>query len=147
MKAWMLACVALAGAAITVQGGFNARLRTVIGAPWLAGAWIIGTEAAGFFLGAIIARETLPGWTTLRRAPWWSYTGGILGVLIVYVGIILATKLGAGPFNGILVTAAILTSLLLDHYGLAGFAQHSLNLWRVAGGLLMIGGVTLITTH
>ncbi len=143
----MLACVALAGAAITVQGGFNARLRTTISDPWLAGTWVIGSEAVLFALGALLTRRQIPGWTTLLNAPWWSYTGGILGLFIVYIGIVLATKLGAGPFNGILVTAAIMTSLLLDQFGLAGFQQHSLNLWRILGGLLMIGGVALIATH
>lgn len=147
MKAWMLACVALSGAAITMQGGFNARLRNTVSNPWLTGTWVIGSEAILFAVGALLTRQPTPGWKTLLSAPWWSYTGGILGVFIVYVGIILATKLGAGPFNGILVTAAVITSLLLDQFGLAGFEQHSLNLWRIGGGLLMIAGVALITSH
>jgi len=34
--------------------------------------------------------------------------------------------------------------LLLDHYGVAGYAPHSVNVWRIAGALLIIAGVVVI---
>ena len=35
-------------------------------------------------------------------------------------------------------------SLAVDHFGLFGIEQHSLNTWRIVGGALMTGGIVLI---
>jgi transporter family-2 protein len=144
VKAFMFAFVAVSGVLTAAQAGMNARLRVAVGDPWTAGAWVALVETLLFAVGALVARPALPSWGTVLGGPWWSYVGGVLGVVIVYAGLAYASKLGAGPFNGVLVTAAIIASLLLDHFGLVGFEQHSINLWRVIGGALMVGGVTLI---
>jgi len=45
---------------------------------------------------------------------------------------------------GFTVTTALLASLAIDHFGLFRMDHHPLNLLRALGGLLLIGGVTLI---
>ncbi|MBE7211884.1 MAG: DMT family transporter, partial [Gluconacetobacter diazotrophicus] len=50
----------------------------------------------------------------------------------------------AGPVNGVTITANILCSLLIDHFGLFNMGQHSMNGWRALGAVLMVAGVTLI---
>ena len=59
--------------------------------------------------------------------------------------IFLAQKLGSAVFTGLTVTAAVITSVLLDHFGLLGFQQHPAGLWRLAGCGLMVGGLALIS--
>ncbi|PZP47307.1 MAG: hypothetical protein DI601_04045 [Azospirillum brasilense] len=56
-------------------------------------------------------------------------------------------KLGAGPYTALTLTAAVVTSVLLDHFGLVGFEVRSLSLPRVLGCALMIGGVVLIARY
>ena len=41
----------------------------------------------------------------------------------------------------------MLASLVLDHYGLVGYPQHPMNLWRLAGVALVLAGVFLIQRH
>jgi transporter family-2 protein len=53
-------------------------------------------------------------------------------------------EIGAGPFTGVVVTAAVVASLALDHLGLAGFEVHRAGPWRVVGAVLMVAGVVLI---
>jgi transporter family-2 protein len=144
MKFFTFAFVAAAGVMQSFQGGMNSKLRKVVGDPWVAGLWVVGLELAVFGLAALIVRPKLPSWAEMTSGPWWAYIGGILGCSIVYAGLDFAAKLGAGPFNGIIVTSSIIASLLLDNFGLVGFEQHPVNLWRIMGGALMIGGVTLI---
>jgi len=38
-------------------------------------------------------------------------------VVVILAMMTVADKVGAGPFNGLLVTAGVITSMLLDHYG------------------------------
>ena len=59
-------------------------------------------------------------------------------------GLLFVDKIGAGPFAGLTITANILMSLAVDHFGLFGIQQHSLTLWRALGGALMVGGIALV---
>lgn len=76
--------------------------------------------------------------------PWWAPLGGLLGAFAVVAGLLFVDKIGAGPFAGLTITANILMSLAVDHFGLFGIQQHGLNVWRALGGALMVGGIALI---
>ena len=54
-------------------------------------------------------------------------------------------KVGAAIFGGLTITANLIMSLLIDNWGLFGMPVHSLNIWRVLGCALMIGGIALIS--
>jgi transporter family-2 protein len=51
---------------------------------------------------------------------------------------------GAGSFVAITVTAALVTSLLVDHFGWFRIDPHPISVCRIVGAVLMVGGVTLI---
>ena len=60
------------------------------------------------------------------------------------IALTIAQRLGSGLFTGATVTAALLTSVLLDHFGLIGFKQHPASPARLAGCGIMIAGLWLI---
>jgi transporter family-2 protein len=76
--------------------------------------------------------------------PWWAWLGGILGGCVVLAQFVVARKIGAAPFLGLLVTAGVVTSIVLDHFGWVGFEPHPASLWRILGGCLMVIGVALV---
>jgi len=76
---------------------------------------------------------------------WWAPIGGLVGAVQVYAGLTLVHKVGAGPFVAFTVTAALITSLLLDHFGWFHMPVHAINPWRIVGALLMVGGISLIS--
>jgi transporter family-2 protein len=67
-----------------------------------------------------------------------------VGAVQVYAGLTLVNKVGAGPFVGMTVTAALIASLLIDHFGWFRMEQHPLSLWRGLGAVLLVCGVMLI---
>jgi transporter family-2 protein len=75
---------------------------------------------------------------------WWAVIGGLVGAVQVYAGLTLGTRVGAGPFVGLTVAAALSMSLRIDHFEWFRMAYHPVNLRRALGGLLLVGGVTLI---
>lgn len=77
--------------------------------------------------------------------PWWAWIGGVLGACYVLAVIFLAQKLGAAVFTGLSVTAAIVTSVALDHFVWVGFEQQTAGLGRIVGCALMIGGLVLVS--
>jgi uncharacterized membrane protein YdcZ (DUF606 family) len=79
----------------------------------------------------------LPTLEGLSSMPWWAPLGGLVGAVQVYAGLTLVNKVGAGPFVGFTVTAALMASLVVDHYGLFHMPVHAVNVWRIIGSLLM----------
>jgi bacterial/archaeal transporter family-2 protein len=77
--------------------------------------------------------------------PWWAPLAGLTGAVAVFAGLALIDKIGAGLVNGLIITANLLTSLAIDHFGLMNMPVHALNGWRVIGGVLMTVGIVLIS--
>lgn len=142
---YLYALLALvAGACLPLQVGVNNTLRAGIGTPILAALISFAVGSIGLFVYALVMRSPLPPAGALAALPSWSWVGGLLGAFYVAVSIIVAPKLGAANLVGITVAAQLVTSLVLDHYGAVGFAQHSINLWRIVGALMLAGGAILI---
>ena len=133
-----------AGIMNPAQAGANAELHKSLQAPLLTGVWVYLSGLLGVLLLLAFARETFPGSGVLASVPWWAWTGGILSIASTLTGLIFAQKLGSGVFTGISVTASLLTSILLDHYGLIGFKVHPASPLRIVGGTLMVLGLWLI---
>jgi transporter family-2 protein len=143
---WFLLLAILTGVALPVQAGINTQLRGAVGHPVLAAtvSFMIGTVALAAY--SVAARVPLaPGlW---GRTYWWHWTGGLMGAFFVASAIVLAPRLGAATLVGAVVAGQMAASLLLDHFGLIGYPRHPMDLWRLVGVLLVMGGVFLIQRH
>lgn len=144
---YLYGAVLLAGIANAVQAGQNGALAKSLGGSLSAGLVVAaGTAACITLAGLVSGKLTLPSAAQLLDVPWWAWFGGVLGGGIVVAQLMVARRIGAAPFLGMLVTAGVVTSILLDHFGWIGFERHPATLWRVVGGLLMIAGVALVAT-
>lgn len=139
----LLAAALFVGILIPVQAGVNAQLKLSVGHPVIAAliSFFVGTAALAVVALGFRIPLGLHGWS---RAPWWHWVGGIIGAAFVGASVVLAQRLGAATFVAVVVAGQMITGLLLDHFGLIGFEQHSISVARVLGGLLVIGGVFLI---
>jgi len=141
---WIIPFIVLGGALQSCGAAMNGQLYKSLVNPWLASA-VSFALITFFFAGAfLILPHPLPTSKDLALMPWWAVIGGLVGAVQVYAGLTLVNKVGAGPFVGITVTAALIASMVIDHYGWFRMDQHPLNAWRILGGLLLVGGVTLI---
>jgi transporter family-2 protein len=140
----LILCAFLIGIGLPVQSGINAQLRLGVGQPLLAAviSFLVGTVA---LLGLNVAlRVPLPTGEAVGRIPLWHWFGGLLGAAYIYAAVVLAPRLGAATLIAATVAGQMVASVLLDHYGLIGFAPQPLTTGRAAGILLVIGGVLLI---
>jgi transporter family-2 protein len=141
---WIIPFFRLGGALQSAGAAMNGQLNRSLGNPWLASA-VTFALITFFFSGIfLVLPSPLPSAKALSQMPWWAPIGGLVGAVQVYAGLTLVNRIGAGPFVGLTVSAALISSLLIDHFGLLRVEQHSLNVLRVIGGVLLIGGVTLI---
>jgi len=137
----------VAGAFLPIQVGLNNTLRSGIGDPVIA-ALISFAVGAACLLGWVFASQAQwPSVSNMSRLPAWAWLGGVLGAFYISTSIIVAPRIGAANLISIAIAAQLFTSLALDHYGAIGFAQHSINLWRLCGALLLIAGCLLIVRN
>jgi len=143
--AWAFPFIFVAGMLQAVGAAMGGELNKSLGNPWLATT--VSFMLVLFVTAALFAcmPRPLPSVGDLAAMPWWAPLGGIVGAVAVFAGFTFIQKLGAGPVNGVTITANILASLAIDHFGLLRMEQHSANPMRLLGAALMIGGVTLIS--
>jgi hypothetical protein len=87
----------------------------------------------------------LPTAEGIGAMPWWAPLGGVIGAFAVIAGLLFVEKVGAGAFAGLTITANILMSLAIDHFGLFDVQQHSMGPGRAVGALLMVAGIFAIS--
>jgi transporter family-2 protein len=144
MKFWYGVAAMGAGALLTVQAGVNATLGNRLGNLLQSAVVSLCVSAAAIVVCALAVRVPLPDRQALASAPWWAWTGGLVGAVFVPAGILLAPKLGSAAFMGLIIAGQLLCALLVDHCALIGFAEHPLNAGRLLGAALLAAGVSLI---
>ncbi len=142
--AWIIPFIIIGGALQTCGAAMNGQLGKSLVNPWLASAVSFALITFFFIAAFLIMPHPLPTTRDLAAMPWWAVIGGLVGAVQVYAGLNYVNKVGAGPFMGFTVTAALITSLIIDHFGWFRMDHHPITMWRALGGLLLIGGVTLI---
>ena len=135
----------LGGVLNTVQSGSNATLAKTLGQPILAALIVTVVNGGVYLLIAPFVGLHLPEGDAFAAVPWWAWCGGAFGGVYVLSSIFFAQKLGGGIFIGLTVTAGVVTSVVMDHYGLTGFKQHTASWPRIAGAALMVGGLALVS--
>lgn len=134
----------MAGVSIVVQQVLNANLRAALN----SGAWSgFMSYAVGLACMAALAtalRDPLPPVSVAARIPWWAWSGGLFGAIFIGLAIFLVPQLGAATFIALLVGGQMLGSVTFDHFGWMGLAQRPVDLPRLVGVALLIGGVVLI---
>ena len=146
MGSWPYFAFALAaGSMLPLQAGVNAIL-----ARWVGGA--IPAALVSFGVGTIallVIALTFarPAVERAGEAPAWVWIGGLLGAFYVAGAIVTAPRLGAVLFLAVLLTGQFLSSLVVDHFGWIGFAEHPISPGRIVGIALLAAGVLLIRAY
>jgi len=133
----------LGGAANPFQGATNAELNKRLAQPVWAGAVVYGTGLIGLLLVLAAMRQAFPSGRA-SDVPWWAWCGGLISLGSTMAGVTMTQKLGSGMFTAASLTAAVVTSVLLDHFGAVGLKQHTASPGRLAGCVLLIVGVWLV---
>ena len=133
-----------AGACLPTQAGINTQLNQWARSPVLTAtiSFAVGTFSLAVY--ALVSRIPIPTISDITTHPVWIWTGGLFGAFFVAVCVVLAPRLGAATMVALIVTGQMTVGVLLDHFGLIGYATHQLTLWRMVGVAMMIGGVILV---
>lgn len=141
---WLYPIIVIGGILQAWGPPMNGALRGALINPWLAS--VVSFLPIVFFLAVVwfCLPRPMPTGDGIGHMPWWAPLGGLAGAVAVVAGLLFVDKVGAGLYAGLTISANIIMSLAIDQFGLFGMPVHHLNLGRIIGGLLLVGGVALV---
>ena len=131
----------IGGIAVGLQGPLSSLMSQRIGT--MGSVFIIhlgGAVIAGVLL-LVLGAGNLGAW---RRVPWYALVAGVFGVIVISAVSYTIPRIGAAVTVTLIITAQLILSTLLDHFGLLGTSVRPFDLPRVAGIAVLLVGTWLI---
>ena len=138
---WLTAVAALSGVTTALQAQFMGLLDQQMGT---LESVFITYFGGGVLIGLIML---IMGGGKLAAAgaiPWYAYTSGVLGLVIVGCLAFSAPRLGLVTTFSIFVAAQFTMGALVDHFGWMGADVRPLNATRLAGMAVVLIGIWMI---
>lgn len=135
--------VFLAGALLPIQAGLNTRIGKELQNPVWASLISFAVGLIAMLAYVLLTRQKMDtaGITNVPATYW---VAGALGAFYVTVIVLAFPRIGAALTFGLIVAGQLTISLLLDHFKILVQQQHSINVYRVIGLILIICGVVII---
>ena len=131
---------AVGGMAVAIQAQFMGVMDRGIGN---AEAVFITYCGGGVLIAGLMLMMRGGNLGEWRSVPWYVLTSGIFGLVIVGSIGFSVPRLGLVASMTILVGVQLLTGAVLDHFGLLGAAPRPLDLSRIVGMGVLVGGMWL----
>lgn len=135
----MLIAIA-AGIAVALQGQFMAIMNRTVG----TATSVVISYGAGAIVAVLFWMARRDPHAPVRDIPWYAWTAGALGLVIVGGIGFAAPRLGLSRTIIITIAAQLAAAMLIDHFGLFSAQRHGMDVTRTIGFALTIGGAWLI---
>ena len=145
-EAMLLTIAAMAvGCLIATQAPINAAMAARVGHPIAGAAWsfTVGTVAL-LILSLVFARGAADPMAIFRLSPLLMLGGGLLGAVYVTSNILLTPRIGIAAVMALGIAGQMLSSLVLDHFGLLGLAVREMSVGRLAGAIMVLAGALMV---
>ena len=133
-----------AGLGITLQTTLNGQLAKGVGGDSVAAAlfsFTAGAVCLGVF--SLMRGGIVASLAAIPAQPWWSLLGGLLGAGALLSYVVLAPKIGLSALLGLAIAGQIVSSLVIDHFGLMGASERPVSLVKLAGSMVMLAGLAI----
>lgn len=126
------------------QSAINNRLRAAVASPWVMAtiSFLVGTVCLALLTWATVGTITFDA-TILVTQPWWLWIGGLVGVVGMTTTVLLLPIIGALYSTALNLTAQVITTLVIDHFGAFGVDVYTANPWRLTGALIVLAAALL----
>ena len=147
MNVILLALAFCLGMALSVQAAVNTQLAQSLGANSSLAALV--SFACGTLVLLVVALvKSGPGalgatLVALPSQPLWKFAGGFLGAAFVFGMVFLAPRIGLLSLVVLVIAGQLLSSMMIDQFGLINMAARKVSGVRVFGALVMVSGVAI----
>ncbi|MFC0874962.1 DMT family transporter [Saccharicrinis sp. FJH2] len=133
------------GIFLSVQGGLNAQLGSLLKSPLLASlvAYLFSTLFA--FLLVLFSIKQVPSMQQVKAIPFYLwFTGALFSVLGISLYYYTIPKLGISTMISTGLVGQILFSSLAGHFAWFGLPEEPLDIKRIVGLCAMVIGIVLL---
>jgi transporter family-2 protein len=140
-----LAMMMFAGAVLPLQFALNALLVRATGSSAIWAAMVSLLLSFTCMVGLVLlTRQAMPSWQLLKTVPLVYWFGGLGGAIFVATSTFALPRHGAATCVALALLGQLLMSAALDHFGLLGVPQKTVDLQRAAGLTLVVCGVLVL---
>ncbi len=132
----------VAGLAGSVQVAIMSRLGERVGVLEALGFATVLTAVVAT-AGLLVVRHSLAGYGRALHQPWWTLSGGLLGLLIVFTITYAGPRIGVAATLGIMIAGQLAMGAAIDRWGLFGSERIALHWPRLVGIALLAAGAAL----
>lgn len=133
-----------AGLGITLQTTLNGQLAKGVGGDSVAAAlfsFTAGAACLGLF--SLMRGGIVSSLAAIPAQPSWSLLGGLMGAGALLSYVVLAPKIGLSALLGLAIAGQIISSLVIDHFGLLGAIERPVSGVKLVGALVMLAGLAI----
>ena len=131
------------GGLLAAQAPINGQLGLHVGKLQAALiSFVIGTALLSVLV--FVFAGGFPDGVGVGTVPWYYFIGGLLGAGYITTVIFTVGVLGAGGITAATVSAQLVTSMLLDQFGVFGLDKQPITWTRLAGVVLLAAGTYLV---
>lgn len=105
---------------------------------------ILAFYLIGLFVISLIIIIKKPNIKPFKLIPIYLFSAGILGILNVFLNNIAFIKLGATLTLGLAIYGQLISSVIVDYFGLFGLKKQNFNPKKVIGLLIMSLGIFIM---
>ena len=137
----------LSGSLFPTQTAVNAQLGRLVGGalPATIVSFVVGLLALGG-LWLAFSREWAPA-ATWGAIPPWLFVGGLLGASFLGLSVFLVPRLGSATTLCLVIAGQVVTSILIDRFGLFGLPVRDMSVPRIVGATLVVVGVFIVRLY
>jgi len=137
----LLLLMLIAGAGIPVMAAINTGLGVKIGSPYLA----VAIMSASVLMVAALCMAVWPkaDWTALKSVPPLYFSAGLFFLLYILSIGFTAPRIGLGTAVFMVLAGQLISSTVIDHFGLFGNPVQEITPRRIAGLVLFLIGVAM----
>ncbi len=135
-----------AGVAMPIQTSINSKLRDSLRSPYFSSiiSFFGGFVCAVAVLLCVAGTLFVP-FDKITLEPWWIWSGGVCGSILVVISIFCLPKLGSVETMVMLVLGQIGIGLIIDNFGLFESERISLTPLKLAGAAMVLAGTVIVS--
>ncbi len=132
------------GVLMPSQSAINNRLRSAVASPWVMAtiSFLVGTICLALLTWGTVGTIGFES-NHLATQPGWLWIGGLVGVVAMTTTVLLLPVIGALYSTALNLTAQVITTIIIDHFGFFGVQVYEASAWRLVGALVVVSAALL----
>ncbi|HJR88443.1 MAG TPA: DMT family transporter [Acidimicrobiia bacterium] len=141
MRTLVVLAAIVCGVAVAIQAQFTGTMQRQVGT---LESTFITYFSGGIMIALIILAARGGNLAAARSLPWYVWSAGLLGLVIIFTLSLSVGQIGLVPALVIITVSQFVVGAVIGHFGLLGAVVDRIDLAKLAGLVLLGGGTFLV---